>query len=167
VTDAKTPTPAYFESREMTHAARTTVAAVVSLLLARLLRMPDAYWAAITSMIVMQSSLGAAWTISKQRWTGTALGAAMGALLATYAPQNAAVFGAGVFACGAICALLHVHRNAFRYSGITLAIVLLVARTRAPWIIAIYRFSEISTGIAVGLAVTAIWPERQAQPDKT
>jgi uncharacterized membrane protein YccC len=29
--------------------------------------MPEAYWAAITAMIVMQSTVGAALTISKQR----------------------------------------------------------------------------------------------------
>ena len=39
----------------VTHSARTGVAAVVSLLIARLFRIPEAYWAAITTLIVMQS----------------------------------------------------------------------------------------------------------------
>ena len=147
--------------RELLHAARTTVAAVASLLIARLCRLPESYWAAITAMIVMQSTLGAAWTISKQRLAGTALGAGMGALLATYSGPSVLVFGAAVFVCGVICALLHIERNAFRYSGITLAIILLIVRTQPAWIIAIHRFVEISLGIAVGLILTALWPEAQ------
>jgi uncharacterized membrane protein YccC len=159
--DAKTRKWLHAEEKELVHAARTAVAAVASLLLARLLRLPESYWAAVTSMIVMQSTLGAAWTVSKQRLAGTALGAAMGALAATYAGSNVAVFGAGVFLCGVICALLHIERNAFRYAGVTMAIILLVARTAPAWVIALHRFVEISVGIAVGLIVTAAWPESQ------
>ena len=49
------------------HSLRTAIACVVSLLVARLFRLPEAYWAAITALIVMQSSLGAALPISAQR----------------------------------------------------------------------------------------------------
>ena len=147
------------EEKELVHAARTTIAAVASLLIARLFRLPEAYWASVASIIVMQSTLGAAWTVSKQRLAGTVVGAAVGALAATYAGRSVAVFGAGVFVCGVICALLHIERNAFRYSGITLAVIMLVARTAPAWVIAIHRFVEISVGIAVGLIVTAAWPE--------
>jgi len=66
------------ERRELVHAVRTTIVAVGSLLIARLCRLPEAYWAAITAMIVMQSTLGAALAISKQRLIGTALGSLMG-----------------------------------------------------------------------------------------
>jgi uncharacterized membrane protein YccC len=59
---------------------------------------------------------------------------------------------------GLICALM-LGRNAFRYAGITLAIVMLVARPEPAWMIAIHRFLEISVGIAVGLLLTAVWPE--------
>jgi|SRR5580704_4364567 uncharacterized membrane protein YgaE (UPF0421/DUF939 family) len=144
---------------EMVHAIRTAIAAVVSLLVAQLFRLPEAYWAAITTLIVMQSSFGAALTISKQRLAGTALGAAAAALLMSYVGSNVAVFGAGVFLLGMICALLHIERNAYRYAGITLAIVMLVARTQSAWIIALHRFFEISVGIAVGLILTLVWPE--------
>ena len=52
-------------------AARTALAAVVSFLVARLLRIPEAYWATISTIIVMQSTLGAALTVSWQRLAGT------------------------------------------------------------------------------------------------
>ena len=149
------------ENSEIVHAVRTAVAAVVSLLIARLFHLPEAYWAAITTIIITQSTLGAAWTLSKQRLAGTAMGATAGALLTTYVGSNAAAFGAGVFLLGVICALMHVERNAYRYAGITLAIVMLVAHTQPAWIIAVHRFIEISIGIAVGLILTLVWKPSQ------
>lgn len=151
---------------ETIHAARTAVTAVASLLVARLLKLPEAYWAAITAMIVMQSTLGAAWSVSKQRLAGTAVGAILGALLVTYAGANWELFGAGVFAAGILCTALRMERNAFRYSGITLAIVMLVGRNQPAWEIALHRFVEIALGIAVGLATTAVWPEQSLEEAK-
>ena len=152
------------ERRELVHAARTTIVAVGSLLIARLCRLPEAYWAAITAMIVMQSTLGAALAISKQRLIGTALGSLMGALLATYAARNVAVFAAGILLCGIICAVLHMERSAYRYAGITLTIIMLVIRSEPAWVIAIHRFIVISLGIAGALILTAVWPESKAAP---
>jgi len=149
------------DRRELVHSVRTAIAAVLALLIGRLCKLPESYWAAITTLIVMQSTLGAALTISKQRLAGTALGAAMGALFATYARQNVTVFGVGIFLSGVICALLHMERNAYRYAGITLAIVMLVARAQPAWVIAVHRFIEISLGISVGLLMTAVWPEAE------
>ena len=67
--------------------------------------------------------------------------------------------GAGVFILGVSCVWLHIERSAYRYAGITLEIVMLVAQAQPTWIIAIHRFLEISVGIAVGLAFTPAWPE--------
>jgi len=64
------------------HSARTAVAAVVSLLVARLFRLPEAYWASISTLIVMQSTLGAALPISAQRFAGTAMGVIVGGFAA-------------------------------------------------------------------------------------
>jgi uncharacterized membrane protein YgaE (UPF0421/DUF939 family) len=125
------------------------------LLVGRIVRLPESYWAGITPVIVTQSTLGAGWTISQQRLIGTA----MGALLATYSGASAAIFGAGVFILGVSCVWLHIEHSAYRYAGITLEIVMLVAQAQPTWIIAIHRFLEISVGIAVGLAFTPAWPE--------
>jgi hypothetical protein len=61
------------DRQSLIHATRTTVAAVASLYVARLCRLPEAYWAAVTTLVVMQSSLGAALKISGERLAGTAL----------------------------------------------------------------------------------------------
>ena len=136
----------------LAHSARTAAAAIVSMYVAQLCRLPEAYWAAVTTMIVMQSTLGAALTISGQRLAGTALGAMAGALLAARFGANVLAFGGGVFVLGLICAVLHLERNAYRYAGITLAIVMLVARAATAWIVAAHRFVEVAIGIVVGLS---------------
>jgi uncharacterized membrane protein YccC len=143
------------------HSARTAVAAVVSLLIARLLRLPEAYWASITSLIVMQSTFGAALPISVQRFAGTAVGAVCGALAATYFHSNIAVYGITIFLIGLLCAALRIERTAYRYASITLAIVMLVARPASAWLVAAHRFVEVSLGIVVALILSAVWPERQ------
>jgi uncharacterized membrane protein YccC len=138
--------------------ARTAVAAVASLLLARLFRLPEGYWAAVTAIIVMQSSLGSALTISAQRLAGTALGTTTAVVLKTYFGSGVAAFGLAIFAMGLICMVLGLERNAYRFAGITLTIVTLVGYTQPPWVIAAHRFAEVSLGIVVGVGLAALWP---------
>lgn len=145
----------------LARSARTTVATAASLAIARWFTMPEAYWAPVTTLIVMQSTLGAAWAVSKVRLIGTALGAALGALLASYFDPGLIVFAGGIFALGLICAILPLDQSAYRFAGITLTIVLLIARAQAPWLTGIHRFLEVSLGIGVGLVVTAIWPQKE------
>lgn len=146
------------------HSTRTAVVAVVSVVVARLFRLPETYWAPITTLVITQSSLGAALTVSWQRFVGTALGATVGAILASYFGPNLLVFGTGVFILGFLCALAHPDRSAYRFGGVTLAIVLLVPRTGPAWQIAFHRFAEVSIGIAVALMFAMVWPEKEAAP---
>jgi uncharacterized membrane protein YccC len=66
-----------------------------------------------------------------------------------------------VFAIGMVCAALRLDKAAYRFAGITLAIVMLVGRTSPAWVIAAHRFLEVALGIAVALGMTAAWPERE------
>jgi len=141
----------------LVHSVRTAVGATASLCVARLLDMPEPYWAAIATLTVMQSTLGASWPVSKQRFIGTALGAAVGGMLASYFEPRIIVFGAGIFVLGLICAILHLDQSAYRFSGITLTIVMLVVRGNSPELIAVHRFIEVSMGIAAALALSALW----------
>jgi uncharacterized membrane protein YgaE (UPF0421/DUF939 family) len=137
---------------------RTTIAAVVSMLLARMLKLPEYYWAPISAIVIIESTIDPR-TLSWQRFAGTALGAALGALIATFFPSNALVYAAAIFLCGVFCALLRL-RGAYRFAAITLSIVLLVAHQRPAWIVASHRFLEVSLGIGVGLVVAELWPRR-------
>ncbi len=148
----------------LVHSARTAVAAVASVLAARLCRLPEAYWAAITTLVITQSSLGAALTVSRQRVVETVLGAVVGAMVASHFGPHVLVFGTSVFVLGLLCAVAHADRSAYRFAGVTLAIVLLVPRTATAWQIALHRFAEVSVGIGVALLLTVVSPEREATP---
>ena len=158
---SSTSIPLRLTRQGVIHVVRTTIAALVSLLVARLFRLPEAYWATITTLVVMQSTFGAAFTVSWHRFVGSAIGAAAGALLATYFGANAVMFAVGIFVMGIVCAALRLDRVAYRFAGVTLAIVMLVAYSNSAWIVAVHRFFEVSVGIAVALAIAAIWPEAQ------
>lgn len=144
------------------NAVRTGIAAAASLLAARLLRLPEDYWAAISCIIVMQSAFGTALAVSVQRFAGTAIGAAAGALVTTYFGRNVLAFGVSVFALGMLCSVFRIEKSAYRYAGIALAIVMLPMRMESAPARALHRFIEVSLGIAVALALTAVWPERPA-----
>jgi uncharacterized membrane protein YgaE (UPF0421/DUF939 family) len=146
------------------HSARTAVAVVASLLAARLVRLPEVYWAPITTVVITQSSLGSALKVSGQRFVGTALGSIVGAIVASYFGPRVLVFGATVFILGLICAALHVDRSAYRFGGIALAIVLLLPRAEPAWRIAFHRFAEVSIGIGVALIFAVVWPEKDLIP---
>jgi uncharacterized membrane protein YgaE (UPF0421/DUF939 family) len=143
------------------HSVRTAVAAVLSLLVARLVGLPEAYWASISTLIVMQSTLTASLPLSVQRFVGTALGAVCGGLLATHFAGNIPAFGAALLVIGLLCSAFHVERTAYRYACVTLAIIMLIPRTNNPWVVAGHRFLEVSIGIVVALIVTALWSEHR------
>jgi uncharacterized membrane protein YgaE (UPF0421/DUF939 family) len=135
---------------------RTALAAVVAMLLARLLKLPEYYWAPISAIVIIQSTIPPR-TLGWQRFVGTALGAVMGSALATFFAPSAVVYGLGILLCGVLAWLLRVG-TAYRFAGIALSIVLLIPRSRPPWIVGWHRFLEVSLGIAVALVVTTVWP---------
>jgi uncharacterized membrane protein YgaE (UPF0421/DUF939 family) len=135
---------------------RTTVAAVAALLLARLLKLPEYYWAPISTIVVVQSTIPPL-TLGWQRFVGTALGAVLGAAVATFFRPTAVVYAVGILLCGLLAWSLRVG-GAYRFAAITLSIILLIPRARAPWITGWHRFLEVSLGIAVALVVTTVWP---------
>jgi uncharacterized membrane protein YgaE (UPF0421/DUF939 family) len=129
------------------------VAAVVSLLLARGLKLPEFDWAPISTIVILLSTVNPL-TLAWQRFAGTAV--ALGALIAMYAHPTWIVCGAGIFVCGIFSSMLRLG-PAYRFAAIALTLVLLIAHDRPPWVVATHRFIEVSLGIAVALLVTLIW----------
>ncbi len=149
------------------HSIRTAGAATVSVCVARLIGMPEAYWAAIATLVVMQSTLGATLTLSIERIVASALGASLGAIESTYFDSNLFVFALSIFLLGILSFVLRLEKTGYRYASVTLTIIVLIPRTGAPWMIAAHRFIEVSIGILVALAVVAIWEERPQLTDYT
>ena len=139
-------------------AAQTTVAVMVSYLIARLFRLPEAYWSPIATLIVLQSTLKAALPVFVRYFAGTAAGAAIGAVMDIYLRGSLWAFGLAILVVGMLCAMLRIDRSAYRYACITLVIVLLPSRSTSAWLIAFHRFFEVSIGLTVGLALVALWP---------
>jgi len=152
--------------RFLEHPTRTALAGVASLLAARLCRVPEPYWAPITTLVITQSSLGAAWEVSKQRFAGTVLGAILGTVAATLCGSHDQIgvrtlaFGLGVFVLGLLWEAVYTDRAAYRFGGITLAIVLMVPHTGPAWVIAFSRFAGVCIGIATALLFATLWPEK-------
>jgi uncharacterized membrane protein YgaE (UPF0421/DUF939 family) len=134
---------------------RMAVAAVVSMLLARMLKLPEFYWAPISTIVILLSTINPL-TLAWQRFAGTALGALLAALIASFFRTTWLVYGLGIFVAGILSSILRLG-GAYRFAAITLSIVLLIFHASSPWIVALHRFIEVSLGIAVALLVTSIW----------
>jgi uncharacterized membrane protein YgaE (UPF0421/DUF939 family) len=142
------------------HAAKTGFAAMLSYYLARFLRLPESYWAAISAIIVMYSDVSSTVRASGYRLVGTAIGASMGAVFAALFGQRLWAFGVAVTLTVLVCALLGF-AEAARLAGVAVAIVMLVGHPGRPWIAALHRFLEVSFGIVIAVVVSVlIWPSR-------
>jgi len=139
------------------HVVLSALAAMVSYVIARLFRLPEAYWAPMSALIVMQLTLRAAFPIAMQYVVGTAMGAAVGAVTDIYFHTSVRALGAAILFVGLLCVALRIERSAFRYANITLVIVMLVPRNTSGGLVAFHRFLEVSIGIAVGLVLFALW----------
>ena len=147
----------------LSHTVRTAVAATLSVITARFVGMPEAYWASIATLVVMQSTLGATITLSIERIIATAVGASVGAIEAKFFGSNLITFATAIVLLGLLSKTFRLEKTAYRYAGVTLAIIVLIPRTNPAWIVALHRFIEVSVGILVALCVVAIWPEHQSK----
>ena len=143
------------------HAVRTAIAATLSILFARLLRMPEACWAVIATLVVMQSPLSSTVSLAVQRIVASALGASLAAIESAYFGANLVAFTLAMFALGLISFAFRLEKVGYSYAGMTLAIIVLIPRPEGPWIAALHRFVEVSVGILVALAVVAVWREER------
>ena len=139
------------------HVILSALTAVLSYLIARMFGLQEAYWAPMSTLLVMQVTLSAAFPIAVQYVLGTAVGAIVGAGADIYFHPSVAAFGGAVVLLGLLFVALRVERSAFRYASITLAIVMLVPRSTSPRLVALHRFFEVSIGIGVGLVLFAVW----------
>jgi uncharacterized membrane protein YgaE (UPF0421/DUF939 family) len=159
--------PAPSLKQRLVYPLRTTIAAVLALLVAHVVGLREVYWAPVSAIIVVQSDFGSSLLISWHRLAGTAIGAAIGAALAPCAGRNVLVYGVGVLCVGVLSALLRLDRPANRFGAVAFTIVFLLVRPDPAWVVALHRFIEVSTGILAGLVLSAVWPEPQTNSVKS
>jgi uncharacterized membrane protein YgaE (UPF0421/DUF939 family) len=149
-----------FNTGDLRHAVKTGVAAVVCLYLTDLLRLPQGYWAAVSAMIVLQSSVGATVNASLSRFAGTAIGAVLGGLFVKLWGSHVWALGAAATITVWLCAALGL-RDSYRLASATVALVMLTSGAGSAGTVALHRFLEVALGILVALLITLLmWPSR-------
>ena len=149
------------------HAVRTAIAATLSVLLARLVGLPEPEWAVIATLVVMQSPLSSTVPLAIQRIVASAVGASLGIVESTYFGANLVAFAFTIFVLGLVSLVFRLEKVGYSYAGMTLAIIVLISRHEAPWLVAVHRFAEVSLGILVALAVVVGWREEQRLRGRT
>jgi uncharacterized membrane protein YccC len=148
---------------EIALSLRITAAGLIAFALGELLGLKQLYWAVLTSVIVMQASVGGSLKATLDRLLGTAAGGLWGAVLGAAIPHSGPLATAGVLAAGLVpLAALVAWWPSYRVAPVTAIIVLLVPHGGVgPVEAAVERLLEIALGCTVALGVAlAITPAR-------
>lgn len=151
---------------ELTLAVRITVAAGLAFVAVKLAGLTQSSWAVITSVIVMQASLGGSVKAAMDRMGGTLVGAVWGALVSIFLAHHSNVdTGIAILIAVAPTALCAALQPSFRVAPITALIVLIPSGGSAvtPYAYALDRVAEIALGIVVGVGVALFVLPARAQ----
>lgn len=142
---------------------RTGVAALLCLYTTKYLGLSQGYWAAVSSIIVLQSHMGATIKASGGRLAATAIGAIVGAVLAAI-EGNSYLSVAIAITLAVLCCTPQRLRDGYRLAGATVVSIMLGTKFQSPWGTALERFLEVSVGIVVALIVSkTLWPSHARQ----
>ena len=139
---------------------QTTVAASAAYLVAAALDLPQGYWAVITSILVVQSSVGGSLGLAVDRLIATLLGAGVGGGLLLLLGEATALPALAVSL--ALLTWVAAARPSLKLAPVTAAIVVLGDIPLGhPLATALNRVFEIGIGTLIALIVTlAIFPAR-------
>lgn len=152
-----TPSKIHFTWQPILRAVKSALAGVAAIYIADLLKLPQSYWAAISALVVMGADVGETIKASRDRLLGTAIGAMTGGAFAFFEKGNLLWFGGAVAVATLICEVLNL-KQSLRLAGTTVAIIMLTAGSATLLSTIIHRVVEVSLGIVVALAITAIPP---------
>lgn len=151
-------------SSHVRHGLKVGLASVLAYVVSDWAGMPFAYWAVITTVIVMQMHVADSIAMSLYRFTGTAIGAGMSILMILAFPPTPGWTLAAIFLGTGTCAYLTRYNARYRMAAITLAITFLTSLGADHRIeFTLYRVAEIVIGVLCAFVVSvAIWPNRSA-----
>jgi hypothetical protein len=115
----------------------------------------DPYWAAVSAIVVMQSDLIGIRNSARDRLVGTAIGAVTGWACAAGWQDHTSIYALAIGGCVMLCGLLNLGA-AGRLSAVTLTVIVLIPRHEPIWKIAVFRFLQVSWGIAVAVGVAEL-----------
>ena len=136
---------------------RATLAAALSLLISNAFALPQAYWAALSALIIVQLSLGGTLGAGFDRILGTLAGAIAGAAIALLGEVLNLAHALTLVLAVAPLALLAALRPSFRVAPLTAAIVILATPSDAsPLFSALHRVAEIMIGTVTGVLISVV-----------
>ncbi len=146
------------------YAVRVMVAGFLAYSVAISLALPQGFWAVITAIVVMQSTVGASLKAALDRLTGTLLGAAVGFCVSIMHFQG---YAAGIALALALLPVAYVAsiNPSFRVAPVTTAIMLIGTGNVSldPVAAAVDRVLEIGVGSVIGLLVALVVLPARAQ----
>ncbi len=144
----KTPT-----TDDAYYAAGVAFVAVFAFATARLLPLPEPYWAPIAAVVVLSPQRAATRQAAGDRFLGTLIGSFTGWAGAAWWHEHLVIYGLAVLTGVLVCGLLRLERAA-RICAVTTTVIILIPRALPPHLVAFHRFCEVSYGAACALAVT-------------
>lgn len=130
----------------------TAMAAWIAYGTSSLIGLREGYWAAISAIVVLQADLPDTRNAGRDRFFGTALGALSGWLCARYWHHQIWVYVAAVAITICACWVLNISA-AGRLGAVAVSVIVLIPRPEPIWQIALFRFLEVSWGIALAIAI--------------
>ena len=141
------------------------VAAVIALFFARLLQLPEAFWAPISAIVCSLDAVDGATRVARRRLLGTFFGVTIAAIQISLTPHGLISYALAIAILGVICGLIKLHSSSFRFGAIALTVVATSPDKAAVWLTAGTRFVDVALGILVALAVVRIWPKSEPDQD--
>lgn len=131
---------------------KTAIAVCVSILISRALRMEYPFYAAIASVIAMQSSVEGSFKAGKNRMLGTFMGALVGFVCASIKPGNIFLIGIGIICVIYLCNLFNWEKSS-SIGCIVFCVIMINLKGNSPLFYSINRLLDTFLGIAVSVAV--------------
>lgn len=159
---AKEKTRKPISQAHVRHGIKTGLAAATAYMISSLIGDGLGYWGALSTVIVMQMHIASSIQMGWYRFTGTALGSAMGMILIALLPDQYWWTVFGLFLAVSFCAFMTRYSPKYRMAAITVSIVFL-ASTGMDSRFAFAGFRVLEIAIGVGSAVffsLALWPHR-------
>jgi len=143
-------------------AVLTAGAAWISYSSTALLGLREGYWAAISAIVVMQADLITTKSSARDRFIGTAIGGLIGWGCAACWHDHVWIYALSVGLTIFICWLADIS-SAGRLAAVAVTVIVLIPRAEPIWKVALFRFLEVSWGIAVAVVVSsgAGWLEQR------
>lgn len=141
---------------------KTAISVFLCIIITRLVKLDNAFYAAIAAIISMESSITNSFKVGKNRMMGTIAGAAIGLVFALIQPGSAILCFLGIIVLISVCNMLNWNK-AIPIAGVVFMAVMVNLNGKNPFLYSTNRIIDTFIGIAVALAVNyLIFPHNHA-----